>query len=391
MQMPALAAAVVAVGTACPVKFPSPFAKKMKEIPIIIFGIGGVGQALIHQILNSRQRVAQRNQCQLNIVALIDSRNWLYSPTGLTDEQIHELLAAKQTTPHQSRRPHQLNRPDNVALLSELAQAGLGQAIVADVTAADGMETMVAKALEMGHGVVLANKKPLATPWSVSQPFFNHPRLRHESTVGGGQPVIATLRYLMDTNDPISRIEGQLSGTLGFVCRQMDDGLPFSVALGIAKAKGYTEPDPREDLGGKDVMRKLLILGRMAGWAMEESDIQVESLYHPALAHLPVAEFMSAAVAMDPALQDRVRAAAAAGEVLRYVAELEHGHASVGLVSIPQESPMANLKYVSFRTRYYDNEPLLIGGKGAGVDMTAAGVLGDLIGLAREMFGSLTG
>jgi homoserine dehydrogenase len=120
-------------------------------------------------------------------------------------------------------------------------------------------------ALALDYGVVLANKKIFAGPWESAQTYFNNPRIRHESTVGGGQPVIATLRYLLDTNDPVSEIEGQLSGTLGFLCQQLDQDVPFSTAVAEAKARGYTEPDPRDDLGGMDVMRKVLILGRMAG------------------------------------------------------------------------------------------------------------------------------
>jgi homoserine dehydrogenase len=190
---------------------------------------------------------------------------------------------------------------------------------------------------------------------------------------------------LMDVNDPIRAIEGQISGTLGFICGRLDEELPFSRALAEAKAKGYTEPDPREDLGGLDARRKLLILGRMAGWPMEEGDIEIEQLYPRSLAHLTVPEFMAAAVAIDPSLRDRVAAAKAEGQILRYVAHLAEGKGKVGLTPIPQSSPLANLKYISFRTGFYDSEPLLLGGKGAGVGMTAAGVLGDMIGLAREI------
>jgi homoserine dehydrogenase len=121
--------------------------------------------------------------------------------------------------------------------------------------------------------------------------------------VGGGQPVIATLRYLLDTNDPPHRIEGQLSGTLSYICRRMEEGTRFSVALAAAKAKGYTEPDPRADLSGRDVMRKVMILGRTAGLPLEESDVAVESLYPSALAHLDPLEFMVASVALDAPLR----------------------------------------------------------------------------------------
>ena len=351
----------------------------MHYVPVILFGVGGVGRALVRQIIASRDQLLARNALRLDVLALVDSQSWLWAPTGLSDEQLAVALAAKE-----ARLPVGSERPDNLALIRQVEAAWIAGGIVVDVTASNGMEPVLDYALEHRFGVVLANKKPLAGPWESAQRYFNHPLLRHESTVGGGQPVIATLRYLLDTQDPILEIDGQLSGTLGYICRRLDDGTPFSRALAAAKAKGFTEPDPREDLSGKDVMRKVMILGRMAGWPFEERDIAVESLYPTALAHLSVPEFMAAAMALDPSIQDRVNAAGAAGEVLRYTARLTAGKGVVGLQGVPMESPLANMKYVSFRTGRYDDEPLLIGGKGAGVEMTAAGVLGNMIDLSRE-------
>jgi homoserine dehydrogenase len=255
-----------------------------------------------------------------------------------------------------------------------------------DVTAADSMESVLKRSINLGYSVVLANKKPLAAPWQRAMGFFHHPRVRHESTVGGGQPIIATLRYLLDTNDPIYQIEGQMSGTLGYICQRMGEGVAFSTAVHEAKANGYTEPDPRDDLGGMDVMRKLLILGRMAGWPFEESDIAVESLYAPDMAALTVPEFMDAVAQLDETMQARVAAAKTNGQVLRYVAEVNENGGSVGLKALPASSALANLKYISFRTERYDDEPLMIGGKGAGVEMTAAGVVGDMVALIREIY-----
>ena len=194
------------------------------------------------------------------------------------------------------------------------------------------------------------------------------------------------MRYLLDTHDPIYQIEGQMSGTLGYICQRLDEGVAFSTAVQEAKANGYTEPDPRDDLGGMDVMRKLLILGRMAGWPFEESDINVESLYTPDMAALSVADFMTAVAQLDETIQARVMAAKANGHVLCYVAEVNERGGAVGLKAIPATSALANLKYISFRTERYDDEPLLIGGKGAGVEMTAAGVVGDMVGLVREVY-----
>lgn len=385
----------------------------MKRIPVLIYGAGGVGQSLLQQIVDGREQMAARNNIRFDIVALADSKSWLWEPSGLSDEQIAAALAAKKKRlplgedvrrvlpPDEAlaaagrgekqaltvRAQQQLAAVERINDLEILAQAltvGLENGLVVDVTAAEGMEPLFDKALDAGYGVVMANKYPLAGDLATGLRYLNHPRVRYESTVGGGQPVIAMLRYLLDTNDPLIRVEGQISGTLGFICRRLDEGEPFSRALAVARARGHTEPDPREDLGGRDVMRKLIIMGRMAGWPMNEEEIYVEPLYPPSLAHLPVNEFMAAAVALDPSFQDRVNAAAAAGEVLRHVGELERGKGAVSLKSVPVDSPLANMKYISFVTGRYE-APIFIGGQGGGVASTAAGVVGDMIGLVREM------
>lgn len=352
---------------------------QLRHLPVIILGAGGVGRALLQQIVAGRAVVAARNGLHFDILAVADSQRWLWSPHGLSDARLLDLLEAKRNRAHPGEP-----RPAPLELLAQVS-AGQPEGVLVDVTASEGMEPLIDAALAQGWGVVLANKKPLAGPWATAQAYFNHPRLRHESTVGGGQPVIATLRYLLDTDDRPQRIQGQLSGTLGYICRRLEEETPFSRAVAEAKAKGYTEPDPREDLGGRDVARKVLILGRMAGWPLEEAQLQVESLTHPALAHLSTAEFMAACVALDPAMRERVAAARAGDQVLRYVAEVTPAGGVVGLQALPRTSPLANLKYVSFQTTYYADEPLLIGGKGAGVEMTAAGVHGDMIDLGREM------
>ena len=354
----------------------------MKEVAVIIFGVGGVGQALVQQLVNGRSQVAARNNCRLNVVALVDSKNWLWQTTGLSDDELVQAINHKKAGQTLSATAE--SEPTPLVILGRAAAEKLQNVIVVDVTAVSGMEPAVDFALEQGYSLAFANKKLFAGPLATAHKYFNHPRIRHESTVGGGQPVIATLRYLLDVNDPIERIEGQLSGTLGFVNGRLDQGATLSQAITEAKAKGYTEPDPREDLSGMDVMRKVMILGRMAGWGLETADIEVETLYPAEMAGLTVAEFMAATPQLDAAMQTRVKAAARAGNVLRYVAEVEAGHGRVGLKAIPAGSPLANLKYVSFKTKYYNDEPLLIGGKGAGVDMTAAGVLGDIIDLIRE-------
>lgn len=361
----------------------------MKRIPIIILGAGGVGQALIKQLIAGRQRIAERAQCQFSVVAVVDSKSWLWQPDGLSDAQLLAAMASKQRGESVAPQPKPAERrPGKLSpllnLLDQADSSAIKELIVVDVTAVEGMEPVIDRALQDGYSVAMANKKALAGPWATAKRYYNHPRIRHESTVGGGQPVIATLRYLIDVNDPIRQIEGQMSGTLGFICGRLDLGVPFSQAVIEAKAAGFTEPDPREDLSGEDVRRKALILGRMAGWPLEASNIEVESLYPVDLARVGVAEFMSELPALDQGMRQRADEAANNGGVLRYVAELSEAGGTIGLKMLPAASPLANLKYVSFRTDRYDDEPLLIGGKGAGVEMTAAGVLGDLVSLVRE-------
>jgi len=352
----------------------------MRHVPVILFGAGNVGCTLVRQIVNSRDVVAGRNQTIFDVVALIDSRGWKYNPSCLEDRQLLEAIDTKGAGQKLGD-----DRPANLAIVEQLLDDGIRQAILVDTTAAAGMEPVIDQALVNNYCVVLANKKPMTGPWSTSQGYFNDPKLRYESTVGGGQPVIATMRYFRDTNDQILEIQGQMSGTLGYICSRLDDGVPFSTAVSEARAKGYTEPDPRDDLSGMDVKRKIMILGRLAGWPLEEGDIGVESLYHPALAHLSVQEFMEAVVAMDPVMNDRIMSAHESGQVFRYFARVDQKGGKVGLSNLPAKSPLANMKYISFRTGYYEDEPLLIAGKGAGLEMTAAGVLGDMISLVREV------
>ena len=351
----------------------------MKEVPVIIFGAGGVGRELLKQIVNGRANTSSRNNLQFNIVAIADSKQWAKDVNGLSDEQILNIASAKL-----KREPIGEDRPDATGMIETLYEEGVRGAILVDITAVSSMEPTMARAIELGYGIVLANKKALAGPWETAAQFYNNPMVRHESTVGGGQPVIATMRYLLDTNDPVLEVSGQFSGTLGYIAQRMDEEEDFSAAVAEAKMKGYTEPDPREDLGGLDVMRKALILARMAGWELEQSDIEVESLYPSSMEHLSVPEFMQAVVALNGSVRDRFQAAAEEGNVLRYLAIVNEKGGKVGLSPMPKSSSTANLKFISFDTGNYHDENLMLIGKGAGVEMTAAGVVGDMIDLARE-------
>jgi homoserine dehydrogenase len=260
-------------------------------------------------------------------------------------------------------------------------------AILADLTASPKTAPTLRAALDAGCGVALANKIPLAGPWAEAQFLLTHHRLRYEVTVGAGLPVIETLHYLRDTGDRVTLIEGCVSGTLGYLCAELERGVPYSQAVAQARALGYTEPDPRDDLSGKDVARKALILARTAGWPLEERDLTVEPLYTAELAGLAVADFMTATSTLDANYAARVAAAQAEGKVLRYVARVTPEGGTVGLTAVDRDGALGALRgpanYIALHTARYDPLPLAISGPGAGREVTAAGVLGDIIKLGR--------
>jgi aspartokinase/homoserine dehydrogenase 1 len=207
----------------------------------------------------------------------------------------------------------------------------------------------------------------------------------YETTVGAALPVIQTLRDLRETGDDIRRIEGILSGTLSYLFNTWDGKQPFSAIVRDAKAKGYTEPDPREDLSGTDVARKLIILGREMGLRLELGDVELEGLVPGALSSCGPDEFMDRLEELDAPMRERFVAAHAKHQVLRYVGVLDAGsrRASVGVLELDRSHPFANINLtdnvVRFVTARYDLNPLVIQGPGAGPAVTAGGVFADLL------------
>jgi aspartokinase/homoserine dehydrogenase 1 len=207
----------------------------------------------------------------------------------------------------------------------------------------------------------------------------------YEATVGAGLPIIQTLRDLRDTGDEIKRIEGILSGTLAYLFNVWDGSTPFSAIVRAAKAKGYTEPDPRDDLSGVDFARKLIILGREMGLRLELGDVQLEGLVPPALASCSPQEFLDRLPQFDEPMAKRLEAARSRNRVLRYVGSLDAatGKAAVGLVELDRSHTFANINLtdnvVRFLTRRYNENPLVVQGPGAGPEVTAGGVFADLL------------
>ncbi|MHB0875613.1 MAG: homoserine dehydrogenase [Anaerolineae bacterium] len=351
----------------------------MHKISVVQLGVGGVGSPLLRQYLSLPADVRDR----MPVVALADTSAIIADESGLSGDALLEALEAKKARRRLSSLAGAVDTSALPALLASLA----GRGIVVDATAADATAPILAAAVQAGCGVVLANKRPLAA--SMDQWRTMHRgSLRYEATVGAGLPVLGTLAYLQATGDHILRIEGALSGTLGFLFSRIEAGDAFSAALRKAFEQRYTEPDPRDDLGGMDVARKALILARTIGMDVELSDIAIEPLYPSAMNALSVADFLERSAELDTAYAERRAQAARSGDVLRYLATVAPDAVSIGLRAVPAGSDFGSLRgadnLISIATERYAS-PMRIAGPGAGTEVTAAAVLADTIDLAVHM------
>jgi homoserine dehydrogenase len=279
---------------------------------------------------------------------------------------------------------------DYNTLAERLLSVEGGIPVIADVTASMDVQKQYHHWLQRGIHVVTANKGIFAGVESEYRSLLEacsvgQAKLLHETTVGAGLPVLGTLQSLKASSHTIVTVEGILSGTLAYVLGQIAGGKqPLSVAVAQAKELGYTEPDPRDDLNGMDVARKAVILARLAGMAgIELSDMEIESLVPESLRSCSVTDFMDQLVHHDEAMRERVAAVEATGGRLHYAAKVDvvSGKVGVGLLSCDESHPFNNAgpdNMVAITTNYY-TRPLVIQGAGAGGDVTATGVLADIL------------
>jgi aspartokinase/homoserine dehydrogenase 1 len=367
----------------------------------VLLGFGQIGRTLAHMLARSASNgrgagaaggtkgAGQKNGAsRVRLVAAIDRSGFVFEPRGLGPKVIAQLAAAKAEGRPLSGLPGGRSATPTDAL-AYLGQHALSDPILVDVTADETMP-LVKQALAAGMNVVLANKRPLSGSRAETEALTaaasrDGRRLLYEATVGAGLPIFDTYRKLAESGDRVLKIEGCLSGTLGFLLTEVGRGRPFSQSLRKAMAMGYTEPDPRDDLSGMDVGRKALILGRLLGFAGEPSDVQVEPLAPESMRALPPEEFLRRLDTLDADWERRAAAAKAKGATLRYVASVTKTKIAVGLQVVGPDSPFYGLKgtdnQVAFTTTRYRKNPLVITGPGAGPAVTAAGVLNDMLGL----------
>lgn len=354
-----------------------------QTVSVGVIGPGKVGAALLEQLREAIPRLRREANLDFRVRALADSRRMRLEDLGdATGDWLARLDADHETC-------------DLDKFAEHVHAEHLPHAVILDCSANDSVAERYVGWLERGIHVITPNKHAGAGPLERFQAIRaasarTGARFRYEATVGAGLPVIQTLRDLLDTGDTLLSIEGIFSGTLAWLFNRYDGDQPFSELVLEAKALGYTEPDPRDDLSGTDVARKLVILAREAGLPLSLEHVAVESLVPPALADTSRDDFLARLPEVDESMRQRLARARDSGKVLRYLARLDHqGRASVGLAELPSDHAFAHLRLtdnvVQFSTRRYRDNPLIVQGPGAGPEVTAAGVFADLLRVAASL------
>jgi aspartokinase/homoserine dehydrogenase 1 len=356
------------------------------RLDVFLLGFGRIGRSFGELVAE-----LPANGPKVRIVGVADRSGVVFDPEGLSPHRL-QVIAREKAKGHSLKHLEGGRAERAEDAVRRALRHALSRPVLVDVTA-DETGPVLEAALEAGMDVVLANKKPLAGPAKQAEALFalaerQGRRIRHEATVGAGLPVMDTFAKLIETGDEVLSIEGCLSGTLGFLLSELERWRKFSQALHAAMHAGYTEPDPREDLSGQDVARKALILGRLLGFKGEPGAVVTESLVPPGAEKLPLKQFLARLAGWDDHFAQQVRKAQQQGRVLRYIATVTPKRLRVGLQAVPLDSPFAALKgtdnQIVFTTARYREHPLVVRGPGAGPLVTAAGVLNDVLALARR-------
>ena len=358
------------------------FFETKKKLALAVVGVGNVGGAVLRQLAQQRSYLLSRG-FDVTVVGLANSKRFVADAGGIDLSRWKDALR---------RSAHRMNA---AAFAGRIGAMELTNAALVDCTVGPTIVDSYPAFIDANLHIITPNKWANALPWRRYVTLMERleSRKRHflfEANVGAGLPVVSTLRDLIASGDEIVRIEGILSGTLSYLFNTFDGSVPFSALVADAHRMGFTEPDPRDDLSGQDVARKLLILARQIGLRMDLDEVEVDSLVPRALAGGKYSKrFLTAFQRCDVAMAERVRRAAARGAVLRYVGTLERGRARAGLKEFPRQHPVASAKgsdnVIAFTTRRYARTPLVVQGPGAGADVTAMGVFSDILKLLHYL------
>ena len=351
----------------------------MKRVEIVQIGLGNVGRAVARMILEERENWRERFGIDVRYRAVADRSGALCG-----ERCLEQAIEVKE----RGGKLEEIGTEPIKDLLAEPPEYGTCR-VVMDLAVNGVPYPLDLQAIMSGAGLVLSNKGPISRSYEEYRALEGAGEmLRYEATVGAGLPVISTLENLMESGDDVEEITATPSGTLGFILSAVERGKPFSEAVREAVERHYAEPDPRDDLSGLDVQRKALILGRTLGRELEPDAVSYESLVPGHLDDVSREEFLERLPEADEEFAERVREAAERGKVLRYLARIPvKGEVEVGLREVESESPFARLSGTEnafvFKTRRYAEMPITICGPGAGPEVTASGVVYDLLEIAN--------
>lgn len=357
------------------------FEGNMKQLNVFITGVGNVGERLIEQIRSQRKYLKQNLKINLRVIGLSNSKNMVFNENGLSLEDWKEQLKGGEKA--------SLN-----GFFEQVKFLNLRNSIFVDITASEAVSNLYPGYLRQSIAVVACNKIACSSDFESYRELKRLSRKYNaqflfETNVGAGLPVIDTLNNLIISGDKITSIQAVLSGSLNFVFNHFNETTKFHDVVKQAQKEGYTEPDPRIDLSGVDVARKILILARESGTEMNLKDIDNQSfLTKSNLESKSVDDFYKTLLADEAHFQNLYASAIAKNCKLKYVAEFNNGKAKVGLREIPQGHPFYNLEgkdnIVMFYTLRYPEQPMIIKGAGAGADVTASGLFADIIKIGNN-------
>ena len=356
------------------------FLSEYQVLNLFICGIGTVGGSLIEQIHSQRQKLMQENGLQLNVVGIADASHSLFCREGIDLANYREELQQK-------------GQPSNTEVLRDgIIAMNIFNSVFVDCTASADVAAIYKDLLLHNVSVVAANKIAASSAYDNYRELKQIARQRgvkylFETNVGAGLPIINTINDLIHSGDKILKIEAVLSGTLNYIFNKLSADVPFSKAIRMAQIERYSEPDPRIDLSGKDVIRKLVILAREAGYRLEQEDVEKHLFVPDDFFEGTLEDFWQKVPTLDDQFELRRRILEEEGKHWRFVARLEDGKASVGLMEVGRDHPFYGLEgsnnIILLTTERYHDYPMMIQGYGAGAGVTAAGVFADIMSIAN--------
>ncbi|MEL7833957.1 bifunctional aspartate kinase/homoserine dehydrogenase I [Fodinibius sp. Rm-B-1B1-1] len=357
------------------------FIANVKTVNLFLVGVGLIGGKLLDLIQKQAQKLLDDYHLELKLTGVSNSKKFLIDDEGISiDSWKKQMMSEGEAV-------------DINHFIDQMSELNLSNSIFIDCTASDAIASSYSDVLESNISIVTANKKAnsssLATYEKLQRLAFKHNvAYLYETNVGAGLPVVATLKEQVLTGDDVIRIEGVLSGTLSYIFNTFDGSTSFSEVVRSAREKGFTEPDPREDLNGQDVGRKLLILTREAGMKLEFNNIDIQNLVPEGARDVnTVEEFFNILEEHDDEFAKLFKEAASDNKKLCYIARYEDEKATVQLEKIGPEHPFYGLdgsdNIVAFKTRHYQDSPIVVKGPGAGADVTASGIIADILRISN--------